>query len=212
MGDETQAGKKGRTMPFLLLLLLLTLIAYSIYSGNVIKRLGVPGFEVEFAERSKGGIVPENKVAQVDEEELRKRQASLEAKLKDLENQLEKKSDPPQTLVADVRGKTTRANAEEPDTQAFDLTGTWMPPAPDVSSYTIRHDGDTFVLEQSVPVYGVLAVGQGQLEGRNFNLTYTTVLGTIGRGNATISPDGRRITGQVTDLNTGVTSPLIISR
>lgn len=212
MGDETQAVKKGRTIPVVLLLLLLTLIAYSIYSGSIIKRLGVPGFEVEFAERSKGGIVSENKVAQVGEEELRKRQASLEEKLKGLEAQLENKSDSSGTFVTDVQSKTTDTKAEQSGAPTFDLSGKWTPQAGDVSSYTIQHNGDSIVLEQSVPLYGVLAVGQGQIVGRNVNITYTTVLGTTGKGNATISPDGKRIIGQVTDLNTGVTSPLIISR
>ncbi len=149
----------------------------------------------------------------LDEGEVKSRQAELEAKLKELQTRLDAKGEAPPTLISETR----RANAsatqiEERPAQTLDLSGTWSPPADDPSFYTIEQNGNSLVIQQSLPNLGVLAAGQGQLSGRNLTISYTTVLGTTGRGNATVSADGSQITGQVTDLTTGVTSPLIISR
>lgn len=211
MGEEPQKEKSWKGVTVVILLLVIFLVAYSLYSGSVIKRLNMPGFEVEFAERTQG-IVTEKKVAEVGEDELRERQASMESKLKDLQARLEAKGDGSSVLVADTKKVIAPAEVKEQPALSLDLSGTWRPPASDPSVYTIWQNGDALVLEQAIPPGDALAVGQGQIVGRNINITYTTFLGTTGRGTATISPDGNQITGQVTDLTTGVTTPLIISR
>jgi hypothetical protein len=210
MNDEVQkTAKSWKGLTVVILLLIICLTIYNLYSGNIVKKLNFIGLEVEFAERTQG-IVTEKRVEEVGAGELKTRQVNLEGQLKELQARLEEKGEQPATLVAN--SKTSPARVNETTAPAFNLTGTWEPLEEDPSTYSLWQNGDSLVLEQSLAPYGVLAVGQGQIVGRSINITYTTALGTTGRGTATISPDGNRITGEVTDLTTGVTSPLIISR
>lgn len=210
MSDEIQKTTKSwKGVTVVLLLLIICLTIYSLYSGNIVKKFNFIGLEVEFAERTQG-IVTEKRVEEVGAGELKTRQGNLEGQLKQLQTRLEEKGEQPATLVAN--SKSAPVSLNETTAPAFNLSGAWEPPEDDPSTYSLWQNGDSLVLEQSLAPYGVLAVGQGQIVGRNINITYTTILGTTGRGTATISPDGNRITGQVTDLTTGVTTPLIISR
>jgi hypothetical protein len=88
----------------------------------------------------------------------------------------------------------------------IDLTGQWQ--GTDGLKYSLRQAGERITFEGFHPLDGKASVGEGRIVGEEIIVSYRTIYGAVGEGTMEISPDGRRLSGQVTDHNTG--SPLIL--
>ena len=93
--------------------------------------------------------------------------------------------------------------------------------APEVSGAWNSMDGLTYLIQQQgnqVSFQGtngfgmVVTVGGGQLIGRRMQLQYRLADGTSGTANTEISLDSRHISGMATNLFSGLTTPVLLSR
>ena len=96
-----------------------------------------------------------------------------------------------------------------PSMQA-NLTGRWM--SVDGVAYNMVQRGDQIVFQEIHPMYGITAVGEGEVDANELSISYRLSDGSTGSGDLEISPDGRRIIGSVTNFMTGITTPIILSR
>ncbi|WP_298269918.1 hypothetical protein [Geobacter sp.] len=181
-----------RTIWTIVLGLLIVLVGYNIYSGVAVRKIGIPGmFEVEFGDQPTRSIAGTEKIDQMSSAELKERQARLEEKLREMETRRETPA--PQPL---------------PETASF--YGTWQ--STQGISYIINQNGTYITIQEISPIYGVTAVGQGTVYGREINVSYYTAAGTTGRAQLKLSGDGRQLQGGFTDLNTGASMPLTLFR
>jgi hypothetical protein len=111
-----------------------------------------------------------------------------------------------QKMSALIENQGSQAGADSD----FNIGGRWQNPTG--LSYIIQQSGDTVVLQEIHPVYGVTAVGQGKIQGQSVEVNYITLVGTSGRADLQISADGKSITGSASDLSTGMNSPMNMYR
>ena len=97
-----------------------------------------------------------------------------------------------------------------PEPQTINLTGTWY--GLNGISYQIFQNGNLVTIQEISPLYGVTAVGQGQIQGQSVVINYQTASYTQGVANLTISPEGRSLNGTFRDINSGYTVPATLSR
>ncbi|WP_447980234.1 hypothetical protein [Candidatus Nitrospira bockiana] len=209
--------------------LLVLLVAYNLYSGRTIEEIGLGSFgSVKFGKSSgpptpasssdqdlsrapvsSGSdqpaepLVREAAAKRVDHDEMARRQAELEAKLRQMEaalNRAETKPDRP-ARNAEGEGAAVRPVA---------IAGTWHDPSG--ATWIIQQNGPSLTLEEINPLLGVTAVGRGTITGRRLELTYQSAMQTTGRASLTVSADGHHLSGSAQDLTTGVSFPLTFSR
>lgn len=174
--------------------LVLPLAAYTAYSGFVIGEMVLPGgFEFVFREKYKG-TTNEEKIDELSDEELQKRQIELEQRFQELE---QKASQPEGSEIP-----------QQP--QSINLSGIWY--GQNGLSYQISQDGDFVTIQEMNPLYGVTAVGQGSVQGESVVIDYQTASYTQGVANLTMSPEGRSLNGTFRDNYTGYTVPVTLNR
>lgn len=212
MGNEASSSHSQTAKNLLwvvVALLLILLILYNLYLGLTVGKIGLPGgLTVEFREKP-SQMVPGNSVAQLPNNEREQRQAQLEKQLREMEEKLRN---------SEQRGQTTQlpqqkveAPAQQTQLKEFNISGAWRGDEEGIS-YVIRQNGNAITIQEVNAIYGITAVGQGAITQQDINLSYTTALGTVGRGSLRVSDDGRQITGTFTDQTTGVTMPASLSR
>ena len=218
------AGSPKKITLILALVLFAGAVVYSVYTGTFIKKIGIPGaFELEFGERS--GTVDLDKLDSLDEGVVEESQEKMKAELERLQRELQteraakvsspqdEKSQPrqpaPQSKVSSQRVKKF---AEPSPVKLPNLGGSWRNVQDPQLSYTVWQEGRNVTMSENHPFYGTTSVGSGNLLGNHLEVTYTTVLGTMGRVNFRVSQDGRSLSGQYTDLTTGMSQPIELVR
>lgn len=98
----------------------------------------------------------------------------------------------------------------KPEVQYFNINGSWQ--GVGGQSYIIHQSGSAVTIQEINPILGITAVGQGVIIGQDIDISYTTAIGTVGRARLRISENGQRLTGEFTDLTTGVSMPLVLYR
>lgn len=207
MGNESRSSGSSSGRNFLwvvVALLLIVIVVYNLSSGLSVKKINISGiFEAEFAEKPASVAAPDQ-IEKVGEEELKKRQAELEEKLKDLEGQLAAKGETPAGAASGGFEET-----REPMTLPS-LAGTWH--TAQGVSYYIQQNANAMTLQEVNPIYGVTAVGQGTIAGQNVQFNITTAVGTWGSAQLSLSADGRQLNGYYSDAVTGAAIPLALFR
>ncbi len=214
---------KGAVVIIVILVAVLVafIVAFTMFRGGEVLKVTVPGASVEFAPRKSGPIVSAQDVKQLNPQQLEDRQAELLRKQEELlkrneslQQQLEKASQ--SELPASQAQAAPQSAGISPAAQVssvatkFDLAGRWQ--ASDGSSYTVFQVGNVITMLEFTPLFGITAAIEGTINGDEISLAYESALGTVGGGTVKISPDGRRISGTLHDLTTGVTFPFEISR
>ena len=228
MGSEGGSSSDGKAKQMLWIVptsLLVLLVAYTLYTGHTIEEIGLGGIgSVKFrnpnggpvlppatsslhADQGTDTLVPPEAAQKMDQGEMARRQAELEAKLRRMEEALKR---------SEARPVRRAAQEDETDVPAarvprhVNIAGTWR----DRSgvSWVIQQTGNAVTFQEFNPILGVTAVGQGTLSGHALQLSYQSALQTNGQAELTISPDGRNLTGNARDDVTGVSFPLTFNR
>jgi hypothetical protein len=92
----------------------------------------------------------------------------------------------------------------------IDLTGQWQ--GTDGLKYSIQQAGDRLTFEGFHSIHGKASVGEGRIVGEEVFVSYRTIYGAAGDGTLEVSPNGRRLSGQVTDHNTRSVLTLMLTR
>ncbi len=119
------------------------------------------------------------------------------------------------TNVELLPGERRELNATLQEGAVFDVTGVWKNPAEPTVSYVLQQIGDRVVMrEVTTSVLGTMitAEGEGQLQGNQLSIFYRTVLGTMGQSAATMSDDGRTLTGTFQDFSNMIPMTLSLVR
>lgn len=207
MGNENRSSGSSSGKNFLwvvVALLLIVIVVYNLSSGLSVKKINISGiFEAEFAEKP-ASVATTDQIEKVGEDELKKRQAELEEKLKDLETQLAEKTEEPVGASPGVFDDV-REPARIPT-----LAGAWR--TAQGVSYYIQQNANAMTLQEVNPIYGVTAVGQGTVAGQNVQFNITTAVGTWGSAQLSLSEDGRQLHGYYSDAVTGAAIPLALFR
>ena len=122
--------------------------------------------------------------------DISERQRLLEAELEEIKKQQEDEKP-----ARPVRGQ-------------LNVSGTWHDADSQATFYQV---GNTVTMEEFTPGYGRTAVGQGTIDGNEITMIIQTIFNTQGTLSATVSDDGREMTGTYTDAVLG-TSAYSISR
>lgn len=133
------------------LVLAAVVIAIALLRGQDVKSVDASG-KVEFY--STGG-------QDVKQEDVQKRQSTLERELAGLKDQAQK-----------------RSGTTQPAAVSVDLTGTWQC-ACGGTRYAIQQYGSAIVI-QEMTVYGITAIGQGTVTGQRLELQYQAYNGITG--------------------------------
>jgi len=133
--------------------------------------------------------------------ELNKRQDELEKQLQALK---EKSNDDGAPVVNNVQEASPVQNYQTQQAAVANVNGYWN--SDDGSTYTINQFGSEITIQQSSPLYGVVAVGQGNISGNTIHISFTTALYTQGTGRLQIDAGGQQIFGSFTDSASGFTS------
>ena len=122
-------------------------------------------------------------------------------------------------LVKSIEAATGRSSSPrlelpyQPSSTApskIDLTGQWQ--GTDGLKYSIQQAGDSLTFEGFHSMHGKASVGEGRIVGEEVDVSYRTIYGAEGDGTLEISPNRRRLSGQVTDHNTGSVLTLMLTR
>lgn len=101
--------------------------------------------------------------------------------------------------------------APVPQQTGVDLNGYWI--SADGLTYLFEQHGNQITFNEYNPLFNAItASGAGVLNGRQFDLTYQTAVGTAGQGRMTVSEDGESIFGAYTDLVTGMSQSIALER
>jgi hypothetical protein len=208
MSEEKSSGRGLKPMSIFICALASLLVFYNIYRGVTVKKLGLPGFEVEFGEQAV--LASEKKVEQLGDSELKARQAKLEQQMQAIQSNIPSGGqgqvgtpNSPQTVAPNAAGVTGPDPVSA--SPALNLTGTWQ--MNDDTFWVVEQRGSILAVEERHPQFGVVATGTGRLVGRQVTINYQTVLGTVGEVQFEVSGDGNELTGRVYDRTTGATSP-----
>ncbi len=123
------------------------------------------------------------------------------------------KSQPVQSQTNDNTGQVSPTSGMTPSPeppQFFSIGGTWQ--STGGLSYIIGQNGSDVTI-QEINAFGIVtAEGQGVIVGRDIDISYVTVAGTVGSALLSVSDDGRRITGTFEDLTIGSVVPASLFR
>lgn len=170
--------------------LVLPLAIYTAYSGFVVGELELPGgFRIVFRESQRDRI--DESVGELSSEELENRQAELEERFGELERRV---GQPPVS----------------PQPRNLDLNGTWY--SQGGLSYEIVQNGSFIAIQEIHPIFGVTAVGQGNIRGYLISINYQTASYASGKASMTVAPDGRSLHGTLRDAFSGYTTPISLNR
>ena len=170
-----------------LFIVIIPLIGYALYSGLMVGKIELPGgFKIEF--EAPPEALADDKLDSMEREELESRQAELEGRLKEMERQLEAKRDAEEEI-----------DFVEPE---VDISGVWQSTAG--LTYNITQQGSYITIQEVNPLYGVTAVGEGELIDNLLTISYRTALNTVGQGNLSLSNYGRSLSGTFTDSYSGM--------
>ena len=92
------------------------------------------------------------------------------------------------------------------------VSGVWKSQSEPTISYVFQQQGNKVTMaEVTTSILGtvVTAQGEGQLQGNQLEIMYTTVLGTMGQSTTTLSEDGQQLVGTFQDFSNMI--PVAIS-
>ena len=173
----------------------ITLIAGAVtaVAGSItaITQLGVFGKDDKSAE-SRSSSELEKRVEALDEELRKQREKELEQKIAAMEAKLENRNE----------NEGFEAN------QGSLVAGSWQ--GGNGLTYFFTQAGN-YVTFQEISAYRqVLAAGQGSLSGKQINLDYLALDGSI--GSLELSVSGNQISGTIHNHSMGTSSPVVMSR
>lgn len=193
---------------------LLLIVGYNIYRGITVTGIDVPGvMNVQFDSGQpkttpvpvetpvSTALVTQDQTHEFKQAELEKKQEALHAKIAELEKRLQAKS----------QGATTNEmKAPAATTPGYQLGGMWT--GIDGVQYNIQQSGNNVTFQEINPFMGVTIIAEGQIEGNQLRLNYTSILGTTGSGTLTINPAGNQMSGTFQDHVLGAATFLSLSR
>ena len=101
--------------------------------------------------------------------------------------------------------------APQPTASVVNLTGNWS--SADGLTYIMEQAGNQVTFAEYNPLLNtVTAGGAGSIDGRDFVLSYQTALGTTGQARLRVSDDGESMSGNYTDLSTGMSQYITLQR
>ena len=159
-----------------------------------------PESQIVQTDRGRDVDIAGGKLQDADKAELKKRQDDLEKKFEAIKQQQM------------VKGKTSNETQEAPQQVAssfVNIAGVWANDEGD--TYMITQTGNELSLQETNPIYGVTAVGEGIIQGRQVTLSVTTALGTTGTLQMRLSGNNK-LAGQYQDITTGITVPVSLTR
>jgi hypothetical protein len=172
-----QASERTRVVVFVLMFVGVAAFGIAIFGAS-----SLPSGE---------SLVPNKDIEQLGDQKLAERQAQLEQKLREMEEALQHEKN---------RVQQSDETQESPP-QYSNISGTWY--AGVGVSYVVQQIGVAVTIQEISSIYGITAVGQGTITGRDISFYYNTALGTRGRALLKLSEDGQQITGTFTDLASG---------
>ena len=113
-----------------------------------------------------------------------------------------------ETELEEIKKQQEDERPARPVRGQLNISGTYHDADSQATFYQI---GNTVTMEEFTPGYGRTAVGQGTIDGNEITMTIQTIFNTQGTLSATVSDDGRQITGTYTDAALG-TAPYSVSR
>jgi hypothetical protein len=120
-------------------------------------------------------------------------------KLKDLpQGELRKRQDQLQTQIRDAQ-EDFRKIPESESPQQFDIEGTWG--ANGGPLWQIFQRGNNITIQEESAGYGVTAVGSGVIAGQEINLDFMNAAYVTGKAHLRVSDDGKRIIGTLSFAN-----------
>lgn len=134
----------------------------------------------------------ERKMAELDAKERALKEKEVQAKLDELEKKLKEKE---------------RTRTEVYEGKKYNLSGDWT----DVQSgslYRIQQIGNDIIFTEYVLFLGIESVtteGSGEIDKDKIQVDYTTIFSTNGKLNLEIKNDGALLKGKASDLSTGAT-------
>lgn len=167
---------------------------------TLLYQMGIIGTKsVETKSRSRQAHY-EEKLSQLDQQELIQRQEGLEMKLREME----------EALNNERENKRKNKFITKPEEQYFNIGGAWQ--GTGGLSYIIGQSGSAVTIQEISPIYGVTSVGKGIMTGKDVDISYSTAMGTMGRVQLRLNEDGRQLKGMYQDLTTMVSMPLVLYR
>ena len=222
MGSDGGTSGDGKAKQMLWIIpgsLLALLVGYTLYTGQTIEEIGLGSLgSVKFAKpgntppptvgegHGTTPIVHPDAAKQVDQEEMARRQAELEAKLRHMEEALKRSEARPVRRAPE--DEANESSAAIP--RHMNIAGTWYDRTG--VSWVIQQTGNAVAVREFNPLLGVTAVGQGSISGHELQLTYQSAMQTNGQASLMISPDGRNLSGNARDNVTGVSFQLMFTR
>ena len=110
--------------------------------------------------------------------------------------------------LEELRAKQREAPQSRASRGQANISGTWHD---DDSECTFYQDGNKITLEEITPGYGRTAIGEGTIDGNEILVNVQTLYGD-GTLRATLSSDGRRISGTFTSHILDMSTPYTITR
>jgi hypothetical protein len=173
-----------------ILFFIVPLTLYTLYSGFSVGEMELPGgFRITFQKNQTMESPVKEQLEQQSDREREQRQMELEQEMKGLKGRLDSRPSEPMSV---------------------DLNGIWY--GNNGVTYQIEQQGTSFTIQEQSPYYGITAVGNGQVSGRQLSFDYQTAAYTQGRGELQLSADGRTLQGSFQDYSTGMMIPAYLSR
>jgi hypothetical protein len=207
MTSQVQHSKTVN-LGLLALLFLFGLIVYLVRQGGQIQQIDMPGGgSVKFG----APIAGPEKAEETSSSELKARQADLEEKMRRLDEQLSARAlDPSQGGSGPVPATPAPVTPVVPP-PLVNLAGNWQG-TQGYYSFFINQSGPALTFQWVEPLRGLIAVGQGQLQGQDVQLFYNTAFGTQGVAQLHVTDSGQELIGGFRDLTTGYQGQLFLTR
>ncbi len=201
MGDESKSF--WSTLPGIITAVtgLITATVGGIVGLNQAGLIGGSNLEPQIVRTDRGHTIDMagGELQDVDKADLKKRQDELEQKFEAIKQQ------------QSAKGNTSNANREPQQVASsfVNIAGVWANEEGDI--YMITQTGNELSLQETNPIYGVTAIGEGIIQGRQITMSVTTALGTTSTLQMRLSGTDK-LAGQYQDITTGVTVPVSLTR
>lgn len=116
-----------------------------------------------------------------------------------------------ETAPALAQPEPAAIETPQPAAGVVNLAGQWS--SAEGLTYVMEQVGNQVTFAEYNPLLNtVTAGGAGSIDGRDFVLSYQTALGTTGQARLRVSDDGESMSGNYTDLSTGMSQHITLQR
>lgn len=229
--EESTKWTPKNILLLLALLLVVVVVGFNLAQGVGVKKIDIPGFfSAEFGDLKGSGPtkppvtegateqprpagpkpeadvsspfipLPASPGSQVSQD--------LAARIEQMEKRLaENQKAPPATDTANAQNWISESGASS---AIISVAGNWQ--SEDGLSYVLVQSGGNISFQEMNPLFGATAEGGGVISGNSISLVYQTALGTNGKAVLNYHSEEDVLTGSFTDLVSGATLPIRLSR